>query len=1076
MLKRIMGFCLMMSLTGYAAVMPTDLRCEYRVDPLGIDKVNPRLSWKITDPDQTRGQKQTGFQVLVASSVEKLNADKGDLWDSGRVKDSQSVNNLYAGEPLTSGQQCFWKVRVLDASGAMSDWSPNARFTIGLLDSNDWKGEWIRREEQSKSDTSWYRKNFKLSAKATSAMVYVASFGYHELYVNGQKITDHVMNPALSYQKKRVPYLTYDVSDYLVEGDNVIAVWHAAGWTRWARISEYRNIPFVFKAQAEIVAGGERISFHSDTSWRTKKSYISYQGDWKVLRFGGETIDDRLREDDWNTPNYDDRDWAQAVVYNADELNKKHPKGVVVSFFVSHKRDRNTRVRFSPISATLSSQIVEPQVRYATIAPVAITANKDGSYLIDMGVQYTGQLEMKLRGGSEGDVVTFETSNLRSERIDFGQKSEYIFGPSGEGLFSNRFNLAGGRWITVSGLKSAPQLEDIKGFVVTSNRKQISQFESSSELLNKIYQVNLDTYIANTIDGILVDCPHRERRGWGEVTVAAMYGDALPNFESGAYMEQYFQYQRDAQYDDGRIRGIINEADRPFLMWKANSPLTVWEAYKMLGDKQLLADNYASMQKWMEWMHGLSDYENGGALKIGKPGRREMPGLGDWSTPRGNFFKSSNSPSAAHFNNCVYAYMLDCAMKTAQALGKTQDAAMYADRLRVQQNATHELTYDPVTGKYRNGIQVNQAFALISGVTPEAERAKVMAQLEDELLYKFPYYDTGSSGQALYVRFFTEYGERMDLVYELLRDTSHPSYGYFIEEGKTTWPEHWSGVGESQIHTCYTGIGAYFIKGFGGIRPGTDGQGFKDFIIKPAPVGDLSFANTGYESLYGKIVVHWTRSESDAAYHIEVPANTTATVYLPATSKEYVKEGAQLAENADGVRYVGMEASAAVGNYVVYKVASGVYNFKAESLPDVSFPDPIDPGENLSAIGRMNASSVDVTSSGNPICEAFRANDNDLKTAWKGKEGSGQWLEIEWLKPQTFKQIVLNEIGDEVQRYAIQAWDGKVWKELATGTTIGSEKVHTFDVVTAGKCRLKILETRKPAIIAEFKVNSFAAN
>nr|WP_168441996.1 family 78 glycoside hydrolase catalytic domain [Pontiella desulfatans] len=448
------------------------------------------MSWKILDPDKTRGQRQTGYQVLVASSLEKLNQDIGDLWDSGAVKESQSANNVYQGASLKSGMECLWKVRICDIDGKVSDWSPVARFTVGLLDSTDWKGEWILKEDQLKTDHNWYRKNFTLSAEPTSGFVYVASFGYHELYVNGRKVTDQVMNPVSSYMKKRIPYLTYDISAHLKKGDNVIAVWHAAGWARWRRIREYRNIPFVFKAQAEIEVGNERLSFGSDTSWKCKKSHTEYYGDWDILRFGGETIDDRRKEDDWNTAVYDDRNWANAVVYDAAELNAKIPEGDNISFALNSNKDRSLRSLYSPIKAELSAQMVEPQVRFKEIAPIEVKDNKDGTYRIDMGENYTGFFEMNLYDGAEGDSVIFEISDQTELVMNWKQKSQYIFGKSGKGRFTNRFNLAGGRWITVYGLNYKPKLEDIKGYVITNDRKQISTFESSNELLNKIYKIN----------------------------------------------------------------------------------------------------------------------------------------------------------------------------------------------------------------------------------------------------------------------------------------------------------------------------------------------------------------------------------------------------------------------------------------------------------------------------------------------------------------------------------------------------------------------------------------------------------
>lgn len=1059
-----------LSCSSFAQIVVEGLRCEYKINPLGIDNKNPRLSWKLKQDLISRGQKQTAYRILVASNIENLGSDRGDVWDSGKVSTDKSVNNTYQGALLQSAKQYFWKVKVWDKNGAVSNWSDHGTFSMGLLDSSDWKGDWILKEDQNKTEHNWYRKKFTLKNRALSAFVFVGSFGYHELYVNGEKITDDVMNPVSSYMKKRIPYLTYDISDKLKKGDNVIAIWHASGWARWRRISAYRNIPFVFKAQAEIVTKKDTITLKTDTTWKCKKSYSEYYGDWDILRFGGETIDGRKREDNWNASDYDDSDWQYAVVYDHNALNAKIAKGNNISFALNSKKDRKIRALYAPITATLSSQIVEPQVKFKSIKAIAVTENSNGSYCIDMGENYTGFFEMNLYRGKPGDSITFEISDQLGQTSSWNQKSKYIFGTDGKGKFTNRFNVAGGRWVTVSGLNYKPKLIDVKGSVVTSNRRQISKFKSSNPLLNQIYQVNLNTYLANTMDGILVDCPHRERRGWGEVTVAAMYGDALPNFESGAYMDQYLQYTRDAQFSNGRIRAVINEEDRPFLMWKANNPITVWETYRVFGDTKLLQDNYKSMEQWMSWLYQNSNFHTGGALKAGKQGAREFPGLGDWCTPRGNFWTSSNSPEALHFNNCAYAFMLQCAKNIAKALGKKADETMYATRLKLQQKATHNTFYNATTGKYLDGIQVNQAFALLSGVTPASEKEKVEAVLVDNMLYKFPYYDTGSSGQALYTRYFLESGERMDLIYELLKDTHHPSYGYFLEQGKTVWPERWSAIGNSQIHTCYTGIGGYFIKGIGGIRSNPRQLGMQNIIIKPAPVGDLTYANTEYESMYGNVVVNWKKRGKGAIFHIEVPVNTTAEVYVPGFHKKNVKEGGLLAEHSEGVTYIGTEKSAAVGNYVVYNIVSGVYNFFVEELPKVSFPDPIKESKNLAALGRMNASSMFIKTEKLPGFEAFKANDGEKETRWLANSNKQQYLEVEWVKPQTFNQIIIDEYGANITAYKLQYVKNGKWYDVAKSEYCGINKSHDFETITASKCRILILKSKSSPAISEFKI------
>jgi alpha-L-rhamnosidase len=414
--------------------------------------------------------------------------------------------------------------------------------------------------------------------------------------------------------------------------------------------------------------------------------------------------------------------------------------------------------------------------------------------------------------------------------------------------------------------------------------------------------------------------------------------------------------------------------------------------------------------------------------------------------------------------------MLENALNIAKTLNKTEDVEVYKKRLEVQRKATHKNIYDASTGKYGKGHQVNQAFALLSGITPDAEKQKVYNNLVDQVLYKFPYYDTGSSGQALYTRYFIEYGERMDLIYELLKDKSHPSYGYFLEQGKTVWPERWSAIGNSQIHTCYTGIGGYFIKGFAGIRPDPEQLGMQHFLVKPSPVGDLTFANTSYQSMYGNIVVNWKKEKENAIYHIEVPVNTSAKIYIPATESKHVFEGETIAENVENIKYLGVEKSDAVGNYVIYKVNSGTYNFKVNELPKVNYPNPLNKPDNLALIGRMNASSMTIQSEKLPVFETFRANDENNETYWKANSTSNEWLEMEWFKPQAFNQIIIDEYENNITAYKLQYLKNNQWEDLVNGTHCGGNKTHQFDAVQSTKCRLFIVDAKQTPSIKELKI------
>ena len=241
------------------------LRCEYLADPLGIDVQTPRLTWKISDTNHTRGQKQTGYQVLVASSPALLEQGRADVWDSGQVLSSQSALVPFAGKQLASGQECFWKVMIYDKDKKPSAWSPVARFSMGLLTPEDWKGAWIRHPSAPTQKHVWFRKNFTLPFQPASAFVHVASMGYHELYINGVKVDDKVLSPALTQLQKRVHYITYDIARNLRSGENCIALWTGAGWAPSHRIAIRLQLNAKGADQATF-------SLSSDPSWRCELS------------------------------------------------------------------------------------------------------------------------------------------------------------------------------------------------------------------------------------------------------------------------------------------------------------------------------------------------------------------------------------------------------------------------------------------------------------------------------------------------------------------------------------------------------------------------------------------------------------------------------------------------------------------------------------------------------------------------------------------------------------------------------------------------------------------------------------
>ena len=304
-LTNVLWFC-----SVRAAVMVSGLQCEYLTDPIGIDVQTPRFTWQLSDTDHARGQKQTGYQVLVASSPALLDERRADIWNSGQVISPQSALIPFAGKKLASGQNCYWQVRIFDKDKKASAWSSTAHYSMGLLESNDWNGSWIKHPTAPVEKQIWFRKTFTLREKAASAFIYVASVGYHELYVNGQKVDARVLAPSLTRLDKRVLYVTYDITDALKPGDNCIAIWTGPGWSRY---SFFKTEPALRVQLNGKTTGGDAISLASDTSWRCEISSSEDIGGCKYTDHGGEQIDARKYNPAWNAVGFDDKDWAAAA-------------------------------------------------------------------------------------------------------------------------------------------------------------------------------------------------------------------------------------------------------------------------------------------------------------------------------------------------------------------------------------------------------------------------------------------------------------------------------------------------------------------------------------------------------------------------------------------------------------------------------------------------------------------------------------------------------------------------------------------------------------------------------------------
>ncbi len=881
-----------------SSVRVTELRCEYLKDPLGIDVAKPRLSWQLKATDaRARGQHQTGYHILVARSKAALDRGAGDLWDSGRVASDQSVHVAYAGAPLLSRMQCFWKVRVKDESGVVSGWSEPARWTMGLLQKTDWSAKWIgtdkvftRKPGSPPPDNDvpdpWLRKAFTLNEKPQRATIYVASVGYHELYVNGTRVGDAVLSPSVVNYRKRARYVTYEIGDHLKAGKNVIGLWLGVSWSIFPQYKtpDKPQTPIVL-AQTEIgMPDGQSVRIVTDETWRTYPSPNTLLGVWDFMHFGGELYDASKEVSGWWDLDLDDSAWQRATVY-------------------------------AP-SLRLSAEMIEPNRRIKEIHPVGVEEVKSNVYLVDLGTNVTGWLEMDLHG-QQGDTIEMKFSERSTTDMTHRLHSKYILGPSGQGTFRNRFNYFTGRWITVAGLSYKPELSDIRAWLVRTDYARAANFECSNELLNEIYETTLWTFEDLSLGGYVVDCAHRERMGYG--------GDAhattecgLNNYQLGAFYTKWSQDWRDVQGgesawgtsgDKAEPRDDVESGNLPYTAptywggggpaWSGYCVTLPWEIYERYGDIRILEQNLPTIERWMAFLETKAK-DN---MLVRWGGTWDF--LGDWLWP-GARGVNGDTPETLFFNNCYWIDNLQTAARIADVLERQDLAAWYRTRAAQVRQAVHAKFFLPAENSYVNGFQGYLAIALLVDLPPEEVRPAVWRRLEEEILInrKGHIHAGITAGAFLYKTLLA--ADRQGWLFAMANKDTYPGWGAMLRNGATTVWESWD-MSNSLCHSSYLYVGTWFIEGLAGIRTDLQTPGFKHFIIRPGLVDDpsLSWVKAHYDSTYGRIVSNW-RVDADRILHLNVtvPPNTTATVHLPATNETSAAESGRPLSDVAMLRHV----------------------------------------------------------------------------------------------------------------------------------------------------------------------------
>lgn len=901
-----------------SSVLPNELTCEYLKNPTGLDVRNPRFSWKLIPTDtMAYGQRQTAYRIIVSSSAEKINRHKGDMWNTGWISSDDMQLIDYQGKPLFSDRKYYWSVNVKDESGAVSGFSKPASFSTGLFSEQAWTATWIGTKEYydpKKGDNQmydpWFRKAFELKSSPEKAVLFVASVGYHEVYVNGQKTGDPVLAPAVTDYVKRARYIAYDITSALHPGKNVIALWLGVSWSVFApyATADKPRTPMVI-AQADIYGKHHKkwLRIVTDESWKTHPSPNKLLGNWSFRNFGGEAWDANKEIQDWNTTAFNDKNWTNATVYKPN--------------------------------LKLSAQEVETNALFDEIHPIQIEHRKDGSFRVDMGVNFAGWTQIPVEG-KPGDTIRFLFSERQQADMTFGLHNMFVIGPSGHGVFQNRFNYSSGRWITIKGLKTAPPLKDIKGWMARTNFKNTTSFECSDSLQNWIYNTVKWTFQNLSLGGYVVDCPQRERCGYGG-DAHATTETGLLNYQLGAMYTKWMQDWRDVQGTEsmvgdmndpywahqqvgsGRLLGDGVLPHTAPTYWGGGGPawggivVTLpWFIYQYQGDKRVLEENFEMIKGWLAFLD--THVENNMLKRFG--GQWDF--LGDWLWPHATAQgMNNNSDETLFFNNCYRIFNLKTAAKIARVTGNNTEAERWEKEAKRSSETLHNRYYHPDDHNYSDNSMRSLAAALFGDIMPAGLRPLVIDRLAKEILVNQKgHIDVGITGGAMLFKVLRDEG-RDDLIYSMTSQTTYPGWGFMKENDATTIWEMWEKdlPGHSLLHSSFLYPGAWYIDGVAGIRKDSNYPGYRKFDLRiPKLSGNqISWVKTEFNSPAGVIKSQWKKENGKTSFAVTVPPNCSATIYFPDVPNK------KISVNTSGARAVGKE-----NNYLLYEVPAGTYVFE----------------------------------------------------------------------------------------------------------------------------------------------------
>jgi alpha-L-rhamnosidase len=859
----------------------TNLKCDYRENPIGVDIVKPVFNWQLIS--KQNNVLQTAYRVLVADDAALLAKNMGNIWDSKKIQSSSSIQVKYNGEILQPAKKYFWKLMIWDNKGNQSAWSKVNNWQMGLLSESDWQNaKWIGYENipdsgiiipayHGNGKKAWgkrpdvlplMRKSFSINKKIKQATAFISGLGHFEMSINGNKVGDHFLDPGWTNYTKQALYVSFDVTKQLITGNNAIGVMLGNGFY-YVPGERYRKLTGAFgypKMICNILieyANGTKENIISNESWKTATSSIIFSS-----IYGGEDYDANKEQPGWDKALFNDTGWKNAVIVNG------HP---------------------------LQSQTAEPLKVMQVFTPIKQTKIKEGVWVFDCGQNMSGIPQITVQG-KKGDTVKIIPAELLNDDGTVNQKATgsphyylYILKGTAKETWQPRFTYYGYRYIQVENVTAIketgnkyPLLVAVKGLHTSNAAARVGNFNSSNELFNKTDKL-IDWSIKSNMASVLTDCPHREKLGWLEET--HLVGTSVQyEYDIATLCRKAIKDMMMSQTSEGLIPEIAPEFvkfDEPFRdspEWGSAAIILPWYVYKWYGDKALLEDCYPMMKRYIDY------------LKTKAKNNILTQGLGDW------YDLGPNKPGFPQLTvmgitaTATYYYDLTILSQIANLLGKKNDANDFTALSAGVKTAYNNSFFNDTTKQYGTGSQTSNAISLYMGLVEKEHETAVLENIVKDIRSHNNSLTAGDIGYRYLLKVLDAAG-RSDVIFDMNNRSDVPGYGYQLAKGATALTESWQALPNvSNNHLMLGHIMEWFYQGLAGISQAANSVAYKNIVIRPQVVGDVTHAAASFQSPYGEIKSAWKKTGNIFELNVTVPVNTVAEIYLPGTKKP-VKTG-----------------------------------------------------------------------------------------------------------------------------------------------------------------------------------------